>query len=80
MNQTEANSEPARQDDTAASVRHPGFGQVLLPGAQVLNWFAAVVGLAAFVAVQWLKIGMMTVIAAAGMAGLLRYQVIISHF
>jgi len=56
------------------------FGlQVLLPGAQVLNWFAAVVGLAAFVAVQWLKIGMMTVIAAAGMAGRLRYQVIISH-
>jgi hypothetical protein len=36
--------------------------------------------LAAFVAVQWLKIGMMTVIAAAGMAGLLWYQVIISHF
>lgn len=54
------------------------FGlQVLMPGDGIFNWFAAVIGLAAFVSIQWLKIGMLPVIAAAGAAGLIWYQFIL---
>jgi chromate transporter len=54
-----------------------GFGlQVLLPAGGGFNWFAAVIGLAAFAAIQWLKAGMITVIAASGVLGFVWYQVI----
>jgi chromate transporter len=53
------------------------FGlQVLLPAGGGFNWFAAVIGLAAFAAIQWLKAGMITVIAASGVLGFVWYQVI----
>ncbi len=53
------------------------FGlQVLVPADGTFNWFAAVIGLAAFAAIQWFKIGMITVIAAAGAIGFLWYQII----
>ena len=53
------------------------FGlHVLLPIGGTFNWFAAAIGLAAFASIQWLKVGLITVIAAAGMTGLLWYQII----
>jgi len=46
------------------------FGlQVLMPAGGGFNGFAAVIGLAAFVAIQWFKVGIMTVIFAAGAIG-----------
>lgn len=54
------------------------FGmQVLMPGDGRFNVFAALVGLAAFAAIQWLKIGMLTVIAVSGLLGFLWHQVIL---
>jgi chromate transporter len=54
------------------------FGlQVLMPAAGGFNWFAAVIGVASFVAIQWFQVGIMAVIAAAGVIGLLWYQIIL---
>lgn len=53
------------------------FGlQVLMPADGGFNWFAAVIGLAAFISIQWFKVGIMTVIAAAGGIGFIWYQLI----
>jgi chromate transporter len=54
------------------------FGlQVLLPAGGGFNWFAAVVGLAAFAAIQWFKVGMIAVIAASGVLGFVWYRVVL---
>lgn len=54
------------------------FGlQVLFPEAGGFNGFACVLGLAAFTSIQWLKVGMLTVIALSGMAGLIWHHVIL---
>jgi chromate transporter len=54
------------------------FGlQVLLPGNGSFNWFAAVIGSAAFISIQWFKVGMIPVIAAAGAIGFIWYQLIL---
>jgi len=54
------------------------FGlQVLMPADGGFNWFAAVIGLAAFVSIQWFKLGMITAIAAAGVTGFIWYQIIL---
>ncbi len=48
------------------------FGiQVLFPAPGEVNWFGIVIGLASFVALQWLRVGMITVIISAGAIGLL---------
>jgi len=53
------------------------FGlHVLIPVAGSFNWFAAVIGLAAFASIQWFKVGMITVIAASGVVGFFWYQII----
>jgi chromate transporter len=53
------------------------FGlQVLIPGDGSLNWFAAIIGLAAFVSIQWLMVGMIPVIAASAVIGFIWYQII----
>jgi chromate transporter len=48
------------------------FGMyVLFPGkGEGINWFGAVIGLAAFVALQWTKLGIVTVVIASGALGL----------
>jgi chromate transporter len=52
------------------------FGlQVLIPGDGSFNWFAAVIGLAAFMSIQWLKVGMIPVIAASGVIGFIWHQI-----
>jgi chromate transporter len=52
------------------------FGlQVLIPGDGSFNWFAAIIGLAVFASIQWLKVGMIPVIAASGMIGFFWYQI-----
>ncbi len=54
------------------------FGlQVLHPPAGGFNGFALALGLAAFAALQWLKVGMLTVIGLSGMAGLIWHHVIL---
>ena len=54
------------------------FGlQVLYPPEGGFNGFAFVLGLAAFAAIQWLKTGMLTVIALSGLAGLIWHHVIL---
>jgi chromate transporter len=54
------------------------FGlQVLIPGDGSFNWFAAVIGLAAFVSIQWFKAGMIPVIAAAAAIGFIWHQIIL---
>jgi chromate transporter len=54
------------------------FGlQVLLPGNGSFNWFAAFIGSAAFISIQWFKVGMIPVIAAAGAIGFIWYQFIL---
>jgi chromate transporter len=54
------------------------FGlQVLMPSDGGFNGFAAVIGLAAFVAIQWFKVGIMTVIFAAGTIGFIWHQLIL---
>ena len=54
------------------------FGlQVLMPSDGGFNEFAAVIGLAAFVAIQWFKVGIMTVIFAAGAIGFIWHQLIL---
>ncbi len=54
------------------------FGlQVLIPVDGAFNWFAAVIGLGAFVATQWFKIGIISVITASGILGLLWYSFIL---
>jgi chromate transporter len=51
------------------------FGlQVLIPGDGSFNWFAAVIGLAVFVSIQWFKAGMIPVIAASGVIGFIWHQ------
>jgi len=54
------------------------FGlQVLVPADGGFNGFAAVIGLAAFVAIQWFKVGIMTVIFAAGAIGFIWHQLLL---
>jgi chromate transporter len=54
------------------------FGmQVLFPIEGGFNGFAAVIGAAAFVAIQWFNIGMVPVIAASGLLGYVWYQVVL---
>ncbi len=54
------------------------FGlQVLVPAAGGFSWFAAVIGLAAFASIQWFKVGIVAVIAAAGVIGFIWYQLIL---
>jgi chromate transporter len=53
------------------------FGlHVLIPVDGTFNWFAAAIGLAAFVSIQWFKVGMITVIVTSGVIGFLWYQII----
>ena len=53
------------------------FGlQVLMPADGGFNGFAAVIGLGAFIAIQWFKIGIMTVIFAAGTIGFIWHQLL----
>ena len=53
------------------------FGlHVLMPADGPFNWFAAAIGIAAFASIQWLKVGMITVIVGSGVIGLLWYQFI----
>ncbi|MFH1489008.1 MAG: chromate efflux transporter [Pseudomonadota bacterium] len=53
------------------------FGlQVLIPSGDHFNWFAALIGLGAFAAIQWFKVGLIPVITAAGLLGLLWHMVI----
>lgn len=52
------------------------YCMLLMPVQGAFNWFAAAIGLAAFAAIQWLKISMITVIGASGVIGLLWHQVI----
>jgi chromate transporter len=48
------------------------FGiQVLLPAPGEVNWFGIVLGVISFAALQWLRAGMITIIMAAGVFGLL---------
>jgi chromate transporter len=52
------------------------FGMhVLFPGSEGVNWFGAVVGLAAFVALQWAKLGIVTVILGSGALGFAWYLI-----
>ena len=54
------------------------FGlQVLIPGDGSLNWFAAIIGLAAFVSIQWFKVGIIPVIAASAVIGFIWYQMML---
>jgi chromate transporter len=54
------------------------FGlQVLMPINEGLNWFAVVIGLGSFAAIQWFKLGIIPVITASGIIGLFWYQVIL---
>ena len=53
------------------------FGiQVLFPTEGGINWFAAVLGASAFVAIQWFNMGMMSVIAYSGLLGFLWFQLV----
>ena len=46
------------------------FGMyVIFPQTGLINWFALVLGILSFVAMQWLKIGMIPVIVISGAAG-----------
>jgi hypothetical protein len=47
-----------------------------MPADASFNWFAALIGVAAFVSIQWFKVGVMAVIAAAGVMGLFWYHII----
>jgi len=52
------------------------FGlQVLMPADGGFNAFAAVIAAAAFISIQWFKLGMTTVIAAAGAIGFAWFQI-----
>lgn len=52
------------------------FGMhVLFSAGGVVNWFAAGLGLAAFAAMQWAKLGIITAILASGLLSLVRYLV-----
>jgi len=53
------------------------FGvQVLIPAETGFNWFGAILGVATFVAIQWGKLGIVTVILGAAGVGLCRYLVV----
>jgi chromate transporter len=53
------------------------FGlQVLMPAGGGFNWFAAVIGVAAFALIQWFQVSIIAVIAAAGVIGFIWYQLI----
>jgi len=48
------------------------FGiQVLFPAHGQVNWFGIVISVASFAALQWLRVGMITIIISAGAIGLL---------
>jgi len=50
------------------------FGvQVLIPSETGFNWFGAILGIATFVAIQWGKLGIITIILGAAGVGLCRY-------
>jgi chromate transporter len=42
---------------------------VIFPQTGGINWFAIILGIISFTAMQWLKIGMIPVIAVSGIAG-----------
>lgn len=44
---------------------------VIFPESGHVNWFAVVVGIMSFIAMQWLKVGMIPVIMLSGTAGIL---------
>jgi chromate transporter len=53
------------------------FGvEVLMPAQAGFNWFGAVLAIASFVAIQWGKLGVVTVILSAAGVGLCRYLAI----
>ena len=53
------------------------FGmQVLMPPETGFNWFGAILGAASFVAIQWGKLGIITVILGAAGVGLCRFLVV----
>jgi chromate transporter len=50
------------------------FGvQVLMPAGESFNWFGAILCAASFAAIQWRKLGIVTVIVGSGAVGLCRY-------
>ena len=50
------------------------FGvQVLMPAETGFNWFGAILGVASFAAIQWGKLGIITVILGAAGVGLCRF-------
>ena len=53
------------------------FGmQVLMPPETGLNWFGAILGAGSFIAIQWGKLGIVTVILGAAGVGLCRFLVV----
>jgi len=55
------------------------FGlQVLMPAETGFNWFGAILGAASFAAIQWGKLGIITVILAAAGVGLCRFLAVIA--
>jgi len=55
------------------------FGvQVLMPAGESFNWFGAIVCAISFGLIQWRKLGIVTVILGAGMAGLCRFIVLVA--
>jgi chromate transporter len=44
---------------------------VIFPESGNVNWFAIILGTLSFIAMQWLKIGMITVVTLSGIAGIL---------
>ena len=44
---------------------------VIFPQTDVINWFAIILGIISFTAMQWLNIGMIPVIAVSGIAGVI---------
>jgi chromate transporter len=53
------------------------FGvEVLMPAQAGFNWFGAVLAIASFVAIQWWKLGIVTVILGAAGVGLCKFIVL----
>ena len=53
------------------------FGGAYAVLAYIAQAGAAVIGLTAFISIQWFKVGIMTVIAAAGIFGFIWHQLIL---
>jgi chromate transporter len=55
------------------------FGvQVLIPSGTGFNWFGAILGVASFVAIQWGKLGIITVVLGAAGVGLCHFLAVTS--